>query len=225
MSIRVGDSNRVRSAIKDFLEKMKACDAAIPEELAEDALEMAEEVRDALCASDEEADILEVTKDNCGNAMDEEEIEAKVEDAMAKVLRKYGLVKDSSMRALDELEEEIKETDEEENTLDADNEESVTVDPDSMSDSAAAIKKFIRDMKPVIASVKDARTRRKLSDSVARFAKMSMGGSDTYSGIMATARMSAANNMKPPAARTTDSDIDLGMDIARKYNPHYKKEG
>ena len=40
-------TDKVKKSVKAFIEKMKAADAAIPEELAQDALEMAEEVKDA----------------------------------------------------------------------------------------------------------------------------------------------------------------------------------
>ena len=48
----MADEARVMGAIKNFLLKMKALDEAIPEDLAEDALEMTEEVKDALCEED-----------------------------------------------------------------------------------------------------------------------------------------------------------------------------
>lgn len=224
--IRVGDSNRVRGAIRVFLEKMKACDAAIPEELAEDALEMAEEVRDALCAEveDEDADVLEVTKDRKGK--DEAEIEAKMEDTLTRVLMKHGLIKDSSLRALDELEEELKakETDEDTNTLDADGEEKVTVDPESVNDSGNAVRAMLREMKPIIASVSDSKTRKRLVDSVVRAARMATNDSQ-YAGILKATKKSAQDVMKDVKLKTADQDTDFGMSIAERFNPHYKKEG
>ena len=60
----MANEKRVRDAVRKFLTCMQAHDA-IPEELAEDALEMTEEVNDALCevTEDEEANPLEITKD------------------------------------------------------------------------------------------------------------------------------------------------------------------
>ena len=219
--IRVGDSGRVRGAIREFLEKMKACDAAIPEELAEDALEMAEEVRDALCAEaeDEDADVLEVAKD-------EAEVEAKMEDTLTRVLMKHGLIKDSSLRALDELEEELKakETDEDPNTLDADGEEKVTVDPESVNDSGAAVRAMLREMKPIIASVSDSKTRKRLVDSVVRAARMATNDSQ-YAGILKATKKSAQDAMKDVKLKAADQDTGFGMSVAERFNPHYKKEG
>lgn len=224
--IRVGDSDRVRGAIRVFLEKMKACDAAIPEELAEDALEMAEEVRDALCAEveDEDVDVLEVTKDRKGK--DEAEVEAKMEDTLTRVLMKHGLIKDSSLRALDELEEELKakETDEDPNTLDADGEEKVTVDPESVNDSGNAVRAMLREMKPIIASVSDSKTRKRLVDSVVRAARMATNDSQ-YAGILKATKKSAQDAMKDVKLKTADQDTDFGMSVAERFNPHYKKEG
>ena len=57
----MANNAKVMSSVKDFLLKMKALDEAIPEELAKDALEMTENIKDAL--SDEDPDVLGVTKD------------------------------------------------------------------------------------------------------------------------------------------------------------------
>lgn len=224
--VKVGDSAKVRGAIRNFLEKMKACDAQLPEELADDALEMAEEVKDALeCeVEDEEADVLEVTKDEEPDV----DLDTKVADAVGKALMKYGIVKDNAIHSLDELEEELSSADEEpdeDNTLDECNEEEVTVDPESIKDSAATMRNFIREIKPQIAKISDSRTRKTISDSVARFARMNMSDNKQYAAIMNIAKKNASNAMNQKNITTTDADIDFGMDIAAKWNPHYKKEG
>lgn len=71
----MANGSKVMASIKDFLIKMKALDEAIPEELAEDALKMTEEVKDALC-EDEDPDVLEITKDEDPN--EKEDIDVKV---------------------------------------------------------------------------------------------------------------------------------------------------
>ena len=98
----MANAQRVRGALRTFITSMKAHDEAIPEELAEDALEMVEEVTDALC-EDEEANPLEITKDEDPPVS----ISEQVQDAVARTLKEYGLIKDPSMKALDELEEKI----------------------------------------------------------------------------------------------------------------------
>lgn len=208
----VANSRKVRNSIKTFLEKMKALDEKIPEELAEDALEMTEEVNDALNeleAIDEETNVFEITKD------EEEKVEEKIEDAFVRVMKKYGLIEDNAMRNLDEVEEKL-----EEKIDDECGEEEVIVDPEKMNDSSVAIRKFIRQIKPVIASVKDNKQRKALADSVANIAKLSM--SDQYADIYNATRKNAKDSMNN-RKNAKDSDFDFGMEIAKKFNPHYKE--
>ena len=216
---------RVMSSIKDFLIKLKACDANIPEELAEDACSMVEEVKDAL--AEEELEIKDSCKDeepeeekkedSKDEAVTKEELNKVVEDSMTRVLRNLGLIKDSAMESLDELEnklgEEKKESDDEMN------EEEVTVDPEKMNDSVR--RELLRAVKPVIANVKDAKQRKILSDSFAKALKMNQASTTDYATILNIAKSNAKDAMSKP---TNTSDYDFGMEIAKKYNPHYKEE-
>ena len=142
-------------------------------------------------------------------------MEGKVEDAMVKVLKKYGLIKDSSMSALDELEEGCSAEDEEEG------EEEVTVDPEKMNDAMT----LLRTVKPVIAGIKDSKTRKQVSDAFAKALKMSIGTNEQYGQMMTMARMSAKDSMTKKQQTTQDADYEFGMDLAKRFNPHYKKEG
>lgn len=208
----MANNAKVMSSVKDFLLKMKALDEAIPEELAKDALEMTENIKDALC--DEDPNPLQITEDEDPKP-EENNMEGKVEDAMVKVLKKYGLIKDSSMSALDELEEGCSAEDEEEG------EEEVTVDPEKMNDAMT----LLRTVKPVIAGIKDSKTRKQVSDAFAKALKMSVGTNEQYGQMMAMARMSAKDSMAKKQQPTQDADYDFGMDLAKRFNPHYKKEG
>ena len=208
----MANNAKVMSSVKDFLLKMKALDEAIPEELAKDALEMTENIKDALC--DEDPNPLQITEDEDPKP-EENNMEGKVEDAMVKVLKKYGLIKDSSMSALDELEEGCCAEDEEEG------EEEVTVDPEKMNDAMT----LLRTVKPVIAGIKDSKTRKQVSDAFAKALKMSIGTNEQYGQMMAMARMSAKDSMDKKKQSTQDADYDFGMDLAKRFNPHYKKEG
>ena len=208
----MANNAKVMSSVKDFLLKMKALDEAIPEELAKDALEMTENIKDALC--DEDPNPLQITEDEDPKP-EENNMEGKVEDAMVKVLKKYGLIKDSSMSALDELEEGCSAEDEEEG------EEEVTVDPEKMNDAMT----LLRTVKPVIAGIKDSKTRKQVSDAFAKALKMSIGTNDQYGQMMAMARMSAKDSMSKKQQSTQDADYEFGMDLAKRFNPHYKKEG
>ena len=208
----MANNAKVMSSVKDFLLKMKALDEAIPEELAKDALEMTENIKDALC--DEDPNPLQITEDEDPKP-EENNMEGKVEDAMVKVLKKYGLIKDSSMSALDELEEGCSAEDEEEG------EEEVTVDPEKMNDAMT----LLRTVKPVIAGIKDSKTRKQVSDAFAKAMKMSIGTNEQYGQMMTMARMSAKDSMTKKQQSTQDADYDFGMDLAKRFNPHYKKEG
>lgn len=210
----MANASKVMSSIKDFLIKMKALDEAIPEELAQDALEMTEEVKDALC-EDEDPNPLEITKDEAEikeeekEVKDEETIETKVEDAMVKVMRKYGLIKDESMKSLEEVEDE-------------ESEEEVTVDPEKMNDSAR--RELLRKVKPMVASIKDSKQRKMFADAFAEAFKLSSG--DQYGTVMQMAKSAAKDSMQKFSSvkKSDDADVDFGMEIARKFNPHYKKE-
>ena len=206
----MANNAKVMSSVKDFLLKMKALDEAIPEELAKDALEMTENIKDALC--DEDPNPLQITEDEDPKP-EENNMEGKVEDAMVKVLKKYGLIKDSSMAALDELEEGCSAEDE--------GEEEVTVDPEKMNDAMT----LLRTVKPVIAGIKDSKTRKQVSDAFAKALKMSVGTNEQYGQMMAMARMSAKDSMTKKQQTTKDADYEFGMDLAKRFNPHYKKEG
>lgn len=213
----MANEKRVRDAVRKFLTCMQAHDA-IPEDLAEDALEMTEEVNDALCETteDEEANPLEITKDEDKP----DDLDKKVADGVVRALRELGFYKDPAMKALDELEVEEKETEDEDPdpddlTEDADNEESVTVDPEKMKDSAT----LLRTMKPVIAAIKNPKERKKAADALARMIKGSRVTSSDYGTLMNIKQKKATKDSK-----AKDSDYDFGMSIAKRFNPHYKEE-
>lgn len=213
----MANEKRVRDAVRKFLTCMQAHDA-IPEDLAEDALEMTEEVNDALCevTEDEEANPLEITKDEDKP----DDLDKKVADGVVRALRELGFYKDPAMKALDELEVEEKETvdeDPDDITEDADNEESVTVDPEKMKDSAI----LLRTMKPVIAAIKNPKERKKAADALASMIKGSRVTSSDYGTLMNIKQKKATKDSK---AKAMDSDYDFGMSIAKRYNPHYKEE-
>lgn len=218
----MANNRLVMDTIKTFLERMKACDE-IPDDLAEDALEMVEGVKDALC-EDEEADILEVTNDGGPD----KDLDKKVEDAISRVLKKYGMIKDTSMSAIDKaLEEEVKVEDEDPDedivVTDEDGEEDVTVDPETIK-SEDSIRNYVKAIKPLIAKMPNANDRKKASDAVAGMIRMSRG--NIYGDILKTSRKAADAkiNENKAKAQVQDSDYDLGKKWAQQFNPHYNKE-
>lgn len=209
----MANNAKVMDSIKSFLLKMKANDENIPEELAQDACEMVEAVKDALC---EDEEVIEEKKEEEVKDEDpKEDIDKKVEDAMVNVMRKYGLIKDGAMTSLDELEKKLGE----EETEDVDGEEKVTEDPEKINDSAR--RQLLKQVKPIIAGMKDSTQRKALADAFAKSLGMNKQTAD-YSAVLSASRSAAKDSkIKNP---NPVSDVDFGMEIARKYNPHYMKE-
>ena len=209
----MANNAKVMDSIKSFLLKMKANDENIPEDLAQDACEMVEAVKDALC---EDEEVIEEKKEEEVKDEDpKEDIDKKVEDAMVNVMRKYGLIKDGAMTSLDELEKKLGE----EETEDVDGEEKVTVDPEKINDSAR--RQLLKQVKPIIAGVKDSAQRKALADAFAKSLGMNNQTAD-YSAVLSASRSAVKDSkIKNP---NSVSDADFGMEIARKYNPHYMKE-
>lgn len=208
----MANERKVMGSIKNFLEKMKALDTAIPEELADDALEMVEGVKDALCEDEEE--VVEEKEEN---------IEKKVEDAVSKVLLKHGIIKDNSMKSLDECMKETEDEEEEEEIKieDENGEEEVTVDPEKVKDNGAELRKQLSKIKPIIASISNPAERKKASDAIASIIKLGKG--NQYGDILNISRTAAKDAKKNTVVN--DSDFDLGKSWAQKFNPHYMKEG
>lgn len=213
----MANNSKVMGSIRDFLVKMKALDGNIPEELAKDALQMTEEVKDALCEDEEvETEEKEEVKDEGPKGEEEKmDIDKKVEDAMVNVMRKYGLIKDGAMSALDEMENKL-------GTEDADGEEEVTVDPEKMNDSAK--RKLLKDIKPTIANIKDSKQRKAVADAFAKALSISTTTTNDYSSIMNIVKTNTKESVQTKDHQVKMSDdFDVGMEIARKYNPHYKE--
>lgn len=209
-----------KDAIKNFLLKLKSMDeSTVSEEVVDAACEMAEE---ASKAEDEEIKE-EAFSEDAETESFEELVERKAADAVNRVLRAYG-IKDACTNALDELEAELEK--EEEKDEDPSDEESVTIDPEKIDvkDSAEEVKKAIRDMKPVLAAIEDPIARKKATDAFVKMARMNMSTTSTYADIQSAISNNGkkANDSKPIVA---DADYDHGMDIAKRFNPHYMKEG
>lgn len=215
---------KVRDSIKTFLQKMRAVSDEIPEELAQDALEMTEEVKDALEEEVEVKDeeiIEEKTEDEEEEETKDEEpkenIEEIVKDAVNKALCDAGIIKDEDLEKLDELTGEIEEKAEDEGEIES--EEAVTIEPEKITDSANEVKKVISKVKPIIAGMKDKKQKKILTDSIVKLAKMNYKTTSDYGSILKTVE---AN--KHSMDSKVQNDFDLGKDIAKKYNPHYKEE-
>lgn len=220
-------SQNIRNALRAFAEKMQTYDN-VPDGIAADALAMVTGVTDALSnetvTSMEDAD----EREECKAAEDEsaEEMTAKVADAVIRQLRDLGIIRDEkprdkAMAALDALEIEEKETEDE----DVEETEEIVedeCDPEKAEDDAKALLKTLR---PHIASIKDAKTRKNAADALARVLRQSLHTSDGYSKAVNI----VSRNVKSHAqdAKTFDrfaSAETFGDEVFAKYNPHAKKE-
>lgn len=211
--MRPKKTKAIRDAIRDFLGVMGAKDEA-PSEIVSAAAEMADSVNDALeeieKTADEETAVEETEEETKDEALGMEEI-------IEKVLRKHGLLKDESLSELESLADELGCS-----TEDESNEEAVTVEAETMNDSA--VRKIVSEVKPAIASVKDAKARKMISDSVARLARMNMETTPQYNEIMRTVTSNQAARDAKLKERAMLADENYGLEMAKRYNATYKEE-
>ena len=79
-------------------------------------------------------------------------------------------------------------------------------------DAAMAL---IKNLKPAVAAIPNEAQRKRAADSLAILIKGSMQQDAQYGKLMQMRRRNAAKDSQP-------DDYDLGREIAKKYNPHYK---
>lgn len=175
--------------------------------------------------------------ENKPTAMDEatEARFKKIEDALEAISSKLNPAQPAAepkKDALDALEEELQnkapaaapagdeddviEPPEDINAQDAEPEEDVEggCAPDAKEARDAAIV-LLKNLKPVVASIKNEAQRKRAADSLAILIKGSMQQDAQYGELMQMRRRNAAKDSQP-------DDYDLGREIAKKYNPHYK---
>lgn len=179
--------------------------------------------------------------DNKPAAMDEatEARFKKIEDALEAISSKLNPAPPAAepkKDALDALEEELQnkapaaapapagdeddviEPPEDINTQDAAPEEDVeggcAPNAKEARDAAMAL---IKNLKPAVAAIPNEAQRKRAADSLAILIKGSMQQDAQYGELMQMRRRAATQDRKPAA-----NDYDLGREIAKKYNPHYK---
>lgn len=161
----------------------------------------------------------------------------KIEDALEAISSKLNPAQPAAepkKDALDALEEELQnkapaatpapagdeddviEPPEEINAQDAEPEEDVEGEcvPDAKEARDAAMA-LIKNLKPAIAAIPNEAQRKRAADSLAILIKGSMQQDAQYGELMQMRRRAIAKDSKP-------DDYDLGREIAKKYNPHYK---
>ena len=177
--------------------------------------------------------------DNKPAAMDEatEARFKKIEDALEAISSKLNPAQPAAepkKDALDVLEEELQnkapaaepapagdeddviEPPEDINAQDAAPEENVEGEcVHNAKEARDAAMALIKNLKPAVAAIPNEAQRKRAADSLAILIKGSMQQDAQYGELMQMRRRNAAKDSKP-------DDYDLGREIAKKYNPHYK---
>lgn len=78
----------------------------------------------------------------------------------------------------------------------------------------------LKAMKPIIAAIPDPAERKRAADAAISAIKVKPK-QNTYAAIDKGQRKAVTDNQKPKAQKTVDN-TELGREIAKKYNPHYK---
>lgn len=177
--------------------------------------------------------------DNKPAAMDEatEARFKKIEDALEAISSKLNPAQPAAepkKDALDALEEELQnkapaaapagdeddviEPPEDINAQDAEPEEDVEggCAPDAKEARDAAIV-LLKNLKPVVASIKNEAQRKRAADSLAVLIKGSMEQDAQYGQLLQMRRKSAVHD-----SEAYQDDYNYGREIAKKFNPHYK---
>lgn len=136
----------------------------------------------------------------------------------------YYEEEDLEMDALDALEEELEEG---EGLDQGEEEESVTVEPEEITDDDPIYEgekvlstaydsaiDLLRQFKPIIAAMPSGVERRKATDALIKQVKKVASATDN-----SYAKMSAPSLTKDASV---ENKAELGMEIAKKHNPHYK---
>lgn len=157
----------------------------------------------------------------------------KIEDALEAISSKLNPAPpavEPKKDALDALEEELQnqapaaasagdeddviEPPEEINAQDAEPEEEAVPVPQATRDAAMEL---LKNLKPVVASIKNEAQRKRAADSLAVLIKGSMEQDAQYGQLLQMRRKSAVRD-----SEAYQDDYNYGREIAKKFNPHYK---
>lgn len=230
---------RAKSA-SDYLKavglKVVAKDAE-PEEILDAVEELIEEGREENAPEEVKEEIKEEIKEEAAGdeckMIDAEEFRSaikEIKDAISE-LQAANMPTETGTESLDELVEELINT-EDEDPDEEESEESEVIeieekaedeDPDeeSMQVSDHAIE-LVRALKPIIASVPDKNKRKKMSDNLSKVIKKQIKESKKEKKPNVYGNLVNSRNKSIDNRRVDDKDI--GMMIAKKYNPHYKED-
>ena len=161
----------------------------------------------------------------------------KIEDALEAISSKLNPAQPAAepkKDALDALEEELQNKAPAAETAPAGDEDDVIEPPEDINAQDAAPEEdvegecapnakeardaamaLIKNLKPAVAAIPNEAQRKRAADSLAILIKGSMQQDAQYGELMQMRRRNAAKDSQP-------DDYDLGREIAKKYNPHYK---
>ena len=231
--------NMSRKKANIFTRILGIANDADPEEVAEILEEVAELQNKDEEAKDKDTNDTEV-KDTEQKSYDSEILEKIVSqlDELTKKVEVYEMKdKEKQKDELDILEEEL--FDENDVTVPV---EELAEDEETLDDEATdaeivviknndSLKKLVRDMKPVIAGIKDDRERKRVIDSLSKHVRDIQGkvkGNSNSYGNIEVARQRKAQDSRSTQNKCFDFDSDearsLGQEIAKSRNPHFKNK-
>ena len=148
----------------------------------------------------------------------------EIKDAISELVLANKSPEETGIESLDELVEELTGDEEEEEAEVIEAEEETTdeeLEEESTNVNDSAIE-LIRVLKPIIAAVPDPKQRKKMSDGLSKVVKKQLKGKKK------TEKPNVYGDMVNKRSKYKDSkriaDEDVGMLIAKKYNPHYKED-
>ena len=163
----------------------------------------------------------------------------KIEDALEAISSKLNPAPPAAepkKDALDALEEELQNKAPAAETAPAGDEDDVIEPPEDINAQDAAPEEdvegecvpnakeardaamaLIKNLKPAVAAIPNEAQRKRAADSLAILIKGSMQHDAQYGELMQMRRRNAAKDSKPAV-----DDYNLGREIAKRYNPHYK---
>lgn len=219
---------KVSDALKAFGLKMLAQDGE-PEDIMEAVDELVNEKYDA----EKAAEPVVIEKETPAKDEDPEKVQlldeiTKLRDTISELMNQDSdeefeeEEESDGLEALDELEEELETNDDETEEVESVEEDPEVIndeeDPEDVRATTDSIRELASVMKQVVAAIPDANKRRKTSDALAQVLRKH---------AKETKDAAKNSNYSQMAKRTKDAEtpnVDIGMEIAKKFNPHYKEK-
>lgn len=166
-------------------------------------------------------------------------IEAKLEklnDSIKALAEKKNESEEDPEKAIDEVISKLEGSKGEDEDLP--DEEEVTIEPEEITDEEPKEEEekspakdsfykaqFLKQMKPIVAQIQDKAAKKKACDALINTVRMKapQGKDNSYAAIVKGRKKKAADKQKMSDAEYQEKVQNLGMEIAKKFNPHYKE--